>query len=118
MGKINHIYDIEDWEVQKVGKSKIKENDIIYKLKIGAGKDNYYYEITEYISKDIYEKLIEGTYSYKIFPYSDIIVLITDENSNMIPLVNGIDLNYDDLDNYQKLYLNELKKENVKVRKK
>ena len=47
MGRINTIYDPINWKIDLEGKSKILEDDIIYKMIIGDGEDYYYYEISE-----------------------------------------------------------------------
>ena len=39
------------WKVCLEGKSKLIENDVIYKMVIGDGEDYQIYEIIEFISK-------------------------------------------------------------------
>lgn len=39
MGRINTIYDPINWKIDLEGKSKILEDDIIYKMIIGDGED-------------------------------------------------------------------------------
>ena len=58
MGRINTIYDPINWKIDLEGKSKILEDDIIYKMIIGDGEDCYYYEISELISKYNYDNII------------------------------------------------------------
>lgn len=90
MGSINNIYKIERWKVLLKGNSKIKEGDIIYQVTIGCCDDgNEYYDLVEFISKDNYDNLMTGKYSFKAFPYSNQKIIIFDENNNIIPLVNN-----------------------------
>lgn len=110
MGKINTIWNPQNWEINRVGKSKIIESDVIYEMIIGEGdSDGFYnYEIKELISKDNYVNLINGTYSFKVFPYSDMQILIFNDKNRLVPLIKGIEINYDDLDCYQKEYISKL----------
>lgn len=66
MGRINTIYDPINWKIDLEGKSKILEDDIIYKMIIGDGEDYYYYEISELISKYNYDNII-GKYRVNIY---------------------------------------------------
>lgn len=118
MGRINHVYNPDDWIINKTGESKFLKGDIVYDVTIGEGEDYYSYEIKEYISKDVYENLMSGLYTLKKFPYSDKAIILTDSDNKLVPLVNGLDINYDDLDEYQKLYLDDLNFYKKLIRKK
>lgn len=118
MGKINYVYNPENWIINNTLESKILEGDIVYDVTIGEGEDYYSYEIKEYISKDVYDNLINGIYTLKKFPYSDKAIILTDENNNLVPLVNGLNIDYNDLDKYQKLYLDDLNFYKKLIRKK
>ena len=90
MGSINNIYGIERWKILLKGNSKIDENDIIYQVTIGCCSDgNDYYDLVEFISKDNYDKLMNGKYTFKSFPYSNQKIIILDNNNNIIPLIKG-----------------------------
>ena len=118
MGKINYVYNPENWIINNTLESKILEGDIVYDMTIGEGEDYYSYEIKEYISKDVYDNLINGIYTLKKFPYSDKAIILTDENNNLVPLVNGLNIDYNDLDKYQMMYLNDLNFYKKLIRKK
>lgn len=102
MGRINHVWDFEYWQILQKGKNKMMEDDIIYKMMIGIGEDQQFYEITEFISKYNYEKLINHRYSMKIFPYAELPVLLFDENQMIIPLVRGTKILFDQFNTEQK----------------
>lgn len=87
------------------GKSKILEDDIIYKMIIGDGEDYYYYEISELISKYNYDNIINGNYSIKIFPYAKVPILLFDGNKELIPLVKRTEALYDKLSQIQREYI-------------
>lgn len=80
MGSINSIWCPKDWKVIKEGKSKIVHDDIIYMMQIGDGEDYQSYEITEFISKCNYENIVKDNYVIKVFPYSELPILLFDEN--------------------------------------
>jgi len=112
MGSINRIFDPKYWKKNLEAKSKIIEDDIIYKMIIGDGEDYQLYEISEFISKCNYENIINGNYTIKVFPYAEISVLLFDERQELIPLVRGTEISFDKLDNIQKECVN---KENSKT---
>lgn len=109
IGRINTIWNPEYWKICFEGKSKIIENDIIYKLIIGDGEDYQYYEITEFISKDNYDNIIKGNYFIKCFPYAKMPILLFDERQELTPLVIGCQINFDELSKEQNEYINNLK---------
>lgn len=113
MGTINTIWDPKYWKVCFEGKSKLTEGDVIYNMIIGDGEDYQYYEITEFISKDNYDKVIKGTYFVKCFPYSDLSILLFNEQKELIPLVIGNNINYDKLSKVQKEYINSLQEKTL-----
>lgn len=89
MGSINTIWKPKYWYVKNEGISKIDKEDIIYDMVIGEGWDYEDYEITAFISKVNYEKLISGEYSVKTFPHTSNPVIIFDKNNDIIPLVKN-----------------------------
>jgi len=90
MGSINHIWTPEHWYLDFIGKSKLKENDIIYKMVIGECDDYpYNYDISIFISKNNYQNILNHKYKIKINPYSQEPIILFDESQNIIPLVNG-----------------------------
>ena len=90
MGSIQHIYSPDKWKIVLEGRSKIVLDDYIYKLVIGNCDDELSYgPIYEFISKEVYENILNGKYSYKIFPYSVQKLVVYDENNNVISLVKG-----------------------------
>ena len=105
MGSISKIFKPEDWKKELEGKSKILENDIIYKMVIGSCEDYVYYEITEFISKINYGNIINKKYKIEIFPYAKLPILLFDEENNLIPLVKGNELLLENLNTSQITYL-------------
>jgi len=92
MGSIYSVSSSDRWKVSLKGKSKILENDIIYQVIIGFCDDgNDYYDLVEFISKENYDNLMNGKYTFKAFPYSNQKIIIFDENNNIVPLVKGRD---------------------------
>lgn len=90
MGSINHIWTPEHWYLDFIGKSKLKENDIIYKMVIGECDDYpYNYDISIFISKNNYQNILNHKYKIKINSYSQEPIILFDESQNIIPLVNG-----------------------------
>lgn len=90
MGSIQHVYSPDKWEIVMEGKSKIVPDDYIYKLVIGNCYDELSYGlIYEFISKEVYESILNGKYSYKAFPYSVQKLVVYDENKNAVSLVRG-----------------------------
>ena len=95
MGSINTVWSPKHWYSILEGINKNDKNDIVYNMVIGEGEDYpNYYNITQFISKSNYERILSGVYSIKTFPYSNNTILLFDENKNIIPLVkntnNGI----------------------------
>ena len=58
MRRINFIWNSKDWKIDIEGINKNIPNDIVYRMIIGCGYDEEYYEIYEFISKDNYENII------------------------------------------------------------
>lgn len=108
MGSINTIWKPEYWKICFEGKSKIIEGDIIYKIIIGAGVDYQSYQITEFISKNNYDNIINGNYFIKYFPYSELPIILFNDQQQPIPLVLGYENNFDKLSEDQKEYINNL----------
>ncbi len=90
MGSIQTIYKLDKWVKELEAKSKLNNEDTIYKMIIGYYDDEYVSgNICEFISKDNYEKLVKGEYTYKVFPYSVQKIIIFDKNGNVVTLVKG-----------------------------
>lgn len=90
MGSIKHIFKPEQWKIVLEGKSKLVEDDYIYKMLIGYCDDEISYgDIVEFISKQNYENILNGIYSVKYFPYSEKPIVIFDKDNNVVPLVKG-----------------------------
>ncbi len=108
MGSIQTIYKLEKWVKESEGKSKINEDDIIYKMIIGYYDDSIISgNICEFISKENYERLMKKEYTYKVFPYSVQKILIFDKQGNVVSLVkNKPD---DEYSPSQKEYIRRLK---------
>ena len=102
MGRINHVWNFEYWQILQEGKNKMMENDVIYKILIGIGEDEQSYEIIEFISKYNYQNLINHIYSIKIFPYAEIPILLFDGDQRIIPLVRGTKILFDQFNTEQK----------------
>ena len=117
MGRINTIWNPKYWKVCLEGKSKIIEGDIIYKMIIGEGEDYHYYEIIEFISKDNYDYIIKGNYFIKCFPYSELPILLFNEQQQLIPLVIGYQINFDKSSEEQNEYINNINSKKI-LRKK
>ena len=102
MGSINIIWDPLYWRVIDEGLNKDNLEDILYKVVIGEGEDEGYYEIYEYISKDNYDKILSKEYNIEKFPYSFNKILLFDKNGFLIPLVRTKEINKEELSVYQK----------------
>lgn len=102
MGSINIIWDPLYWKVIEEGLNRDDLNDILYKVIIGEGEDESYYEIYEYMSKINYEKILNRTYKIEKFPYSINKLLLFDEDGCLIPLVRTKEINKEELSTYQK----------------
>ena len=105
MGRINFIWNSKDWKIDIEGINKNIPNDIVYRMIIGCGYYEEYYEIYEFISKDNYENIVNNNYKILTFPYSVIPILLFDEKGNCIPLVKDRKIEYDSLSSYQKRIL-------------
>ena len=90
MGSIQHIYSPEKWAIILEGKNKNYNNDLVYKMAIGYCSDELSTdEISIFISKDNYEKILNGIYSIEKEPYSMEKITIHDSEDNIVPLVKG-----------------------------
>ena len=117
MGSKNRIWNPISWKICLEGKSKIIEGDTIYKMIIGEGEDYQYYEIFEFISKDNYYNIIKGKYFIKCFPYSELPILLFNEQQELIPLIKGGNIAFEKLCEMQKEYIDNLNKEKKVLRK-
>ena len=102
MGSINIIWDPLYWRVIDEGLNKDNLEDILYKVVIGEGEDEGYYEIDEYISKENYDKILSKEYSIEKFPYSINKILLFDKDGCLIPLIKTKEINISLLSTYQK----------------
>lgn len=102
MGTINLIWPPLYWRVNLEGINKDDPTDIVYKMIIGVGEDESYYEIEEFISKSNYENILNNKYKLESFPYSEIKLILFDENGSIIPLVKGKEFDFSKLNDYQK----------------
>ena len=83
MGRINHIYSPNKWEI-------VRENSDTYQMMIGSSDDDLSFGyLYIFISKENYNNILNGKYSYKAFPYSEEMIAIYDKYMNKIPLLNG-----------------------------
>lgn len=90
MSSIQYIYNTMEWRIVAEGESKITPGDYIYKMVIGCCDDEISQgDIFEFISKDNYEKILNGTYLVKRFPYAEQKIILFDRNNEIIPLING-----------------------------
>ncbi len=107
MGNISKIFDPKSWIISNQGESNLLEGDYIYEMIIGEGEsDNHvHYYIIEWISKNNYEKILDGTYTLLSFPDAATKLLLFDENKDVIPLVNGNEINW--------FYINENQLEEI-----
>jgi hypothetical protein len=110
MGSIQHIYSPDKWKIIFEGKSRIIQDDLIYKMEIGYCDDELSQgEIYIFISKENYEKILNGIYTINTFPYSNQKIIITDENNNVITLIKGKEDN--EYSSIQKSYIKKIKKQ-------
>ena len=90
MGSIQNIYSPEKWIKVLEGKNKNYKNDLVYEMVIGTCDDELSTsEISVLISKENYERILNGTYSIETKPYSMQKIILHDKEENIIPLVKG-----------------------------
>lgn len=93
MGRINHIYPIEQWIISaEIPKEITIANETLYKVVVGESDDFQTSPITILISKSNYDKLVQGIYHYTAEPNAEIPIILIDENNNQIPLINDSQL--------------------------
>lgn len=98
---MNEIYNINLWQIVLEGQNKLIPEDTVYQMIIGHSNNDDICEITTFISKINYENLINGVYYIKVYPYAKEKILLFDEEKNLISLVNGFEVNYDNLNFHQ-----------------
>lgn len=109
MSSIQYIYNAMEWKVVLEGESKITPGDHIYKMVIGCCDDEVSIgEIYEFISKDNYEKILNGTFSIMTFPYNEQKIIIIDQNNEIVPLIKGKEISEYELS--PKKYVKQLTK--------
>ena len=64
--------------------------------------------ISEYISKDNYESLLNGNYTIMKFPYHEQKIILLDKDNNIVPLVKG---------KYDQVYTESQKQEIQRIKK-
>lgn len=104
MGKDKIINHFDKWKIELMGDNRYFEDDIVYKVKVGYDIRSGH-EIYQYISKDNYDALLAGVYHINIFSCEEEIILLFDEFNNLIPLVKGMEINYEKLTIGQKLFI-------------
>ena len=105
---MNEIYNINLWQIVLEGQNKLLPEDTVYQMIIGHSNKEDIYEITMFISKINYENILNGVYHIRVYPYATEKVLLFDEKNNLISLVNGFEINFDNLNFYQ---INDITKE-------
>ncbi len=114
MGSIWYINDPWDWEALKpIGVSKVDENDTILCVKVGEGNDEIgTYDITVFMSKEIYNLAKAGKYTVKRRPFCDPEVILYDDGE-VIPLVKNTDYGLIDMNKrYEEPKIKTLKPNN------
>ena len=90
MGSIRWINNPKEWRIVREGNSKITKGDYVYQMEVGVCDDMWSMgSILEILSKENYEKILDGTYRIARFPYNEQTIIIFDEDNNIIPLVKG-----------------------------
>ena len=105
---MNEIYNVNLWQTVLKGQNKLLPEDTVYQMIIGHSIKEDICEITMFISKINYENLLNGVYHIRVYPYAAEKVLLFDEKNNLISLVNGFEINFDNLNFYQ---INDITKE-------
>ena len=105
---MNEIYNVNLWQIVLEGQNKILPEDTVYQMIIGHSNKEDICEITAFISKVNYENILNGGYHIRVYPYAAEKVLLFDEENNLISLVNGFEINFDNLNFYQ---INDITKE-------
>ena len=114
MGSIWYINDPNEWiSLRPIGVSKVNENDTILCVKIGEGNDGLAtYDITVFMSEDIYKKAISGQYIVKRRPFCEPEIMLY-EDGEVIPLVKDTDYGLIDLNKrYEEPKIKTLKPHN------
>ena len=106
MGSICWINNPKEWKIVREGNSKITKDDYLYQMEVGVCEDMLSVgPIVEIISKENYDKLLDGTYRLKSFPYNEQTIIIFDKDNNIIPLIKGKEEEYE---TNQKEYIKKL----------
>ena len=105
---MNEIYNVNLWQIVLEGQNKLLPEDTVYQMIIGHSIKEDICEITMFISKINYENILNGVYHIRVYPYATEKVLLFDEDNNLISLVNGFEINFDNLNFYQ---INDITKE-------
>lgn len=93
MGCICWIDKPQDWKIKFKGNNKNAENDIVYNMIIGEFDDEITAgEITMWISKINYDKIMSNEYIVTKSPYSVRPIRIFDKSQNEIEPVVGIEM--------------------------
>ncbi len=93
MGSICSIYKPKDWMIKQQGINKHIQNDIVYNIIIGEWDDYPTAgEITMWISKINYEKILSHEYFITINAYAERPIHIFDKDKNEIEPVVGVEM--------------------------
>ena len=93
MGCICWIDKPQDWKIKFKGNNKNVDNDIVYNMIIGEFDDEITAgEITMWISKVNYDKIMSNEYAVTKSPYSARPIRIFDKSQNEIEPVVGIEM--------------------------
>lgn len=88
MGLINTIFIPERWSILKKGVATQDKTTIIYLVKIGHWDDSITMgSITEFFSKNVYEKIQNKEYNIKNFPYHEHPVKVYNQEGQEIDLI-------------------------------
>jgi len=87
MGSICHVYRKEHWKIIQKGIHKINQ-EIVYHIDIGEWDDyGSSGKLKVWMLKDVHDKIMNGEYSVISQAYSEISILIKDEDGNNAKLL-------------------------------
>lgn len=95
MGTIYSMWKPKYWKIILKGESKICEGDTVYKMIIGEFDDYYICgNVSVFISKDIYEKIINNEFSVIVNGYEDYedVIKVFNREGFRVPIINGMDV--------------------------
>lgn len=87
MGSIKYIFDPKNWRIVLEGISKKDPNETIYKVIVGEYDDVLSTgELCEFMSKEVYDKILDGSYELIKNPYCVQTITVLDKEKNIVPL--------------------------------